>query len=274
MTHPLLKNFGTGFNEVRINVAQNNMEISKYQLKATVMNLVVDVQQTYWDLVLAANDLATRRHSLEVAQHLQGRTAEMISKGRLPAITLFQAKTAVLEREIDLVAGENASEDAQARLRAFLNLDKVVAPGRIPTLVPADAPRIESNMVSIEGELGKALWRSAQSFFRRGLDQENRVLGERFAKNQQMPELNFIGSIGLSGLSGSPTPNPCPYNHSGGYAGIRSPAGWARAPAPTKEGAWRCPRELSLRGLPFLQSRVERADPPWQSTGEKRSGKI
>ena len=80
MTHPLLKNFGTGFNRVRINVAQNNMEISKYQLKATVMNLVVDVQQTYWDLVLAANDLATRRQSLEVAQHLQGRTAEMIKE--------------------------------------------------------------------------------------------------------------------------------------------------------------------------------------------------
>ena len=33
------------------------------------------------------------------------------------------------------------------------------------------------------------------------------MLGERFARNQQMPELNFIGSIGLSGLSGYPTPN-------------------------------------------------------------------
>ena len=127
------------------------------------MNLVVDVQQTYWDLVLAANDLATRRQSLEVAQHLQGRTAEMISKGRLPAITLFQAKTAVLEREIDLVAGENASEDAQARLKAFLNLDKVVAPGEY-TLVPADAPLIESNMVSIEEELERCPGEAPRAF--------------------------------------------------------------------------------------------------------------
>ena len=205
LTHPLLKNFGIGFNGVRITVAQNNMEISKYQLKATVMNLVVDVQQTYWDLVLAANDLATRRHSLEVAQHLQRRTAEMVSKGRLPAITLLQAKTAVLEREIDLVAGENACEDAQARLKALLNLDKVVAPAEY-TLVPADAPLIDPNMVSIEEGLKSALAKRPELFQAR-LDQENRVLGERFARNQQMPELNFIGSIGLSGLSGSPTRN-------------------------------------------------------------------
>jgi outer membrane protein len=205
LSHPLLKNFGIGFNEVRIKVAQNNRETSKYQLKATVMNLVVDVQQTYWDLVFAAHDLATRRHSLDVARHFQRRTAELIDQGRLPAIGLLQAKTAVLEREIDLVAGENASEDVQARLKALLNLDKVAAPAEY-TLVPTDAPRIEPITVSIEEGLKSALAKRPE-FFQARLDQENRVLGERYARNQQMPELNFIGSIGLSGLSGSPTAN-------------------------------------------------------------------
>jgi len=205
LTHPLLKNFGVGFNGVRIKVAKNNTAISKYQLKAMVMNLVVDVQQTYWDLVLAADDLATRRHSLEVAQHLQRRTAEMVSKGRLPAIALLQAKTAVIEREIDLVAGENASKDAQARLKALLNLDRVVAPATY-TLVPAEIPPIEPAMVSIEAGLKSALAKRPELFQAR-LDQENKVLGEQFARNQQLPELNFIGSIGLSGLSGNPTSN-------------------------------------------------------------------
>ena len=205
LSHPFLKNFGIGFNEVRIKVAQNNREISKYQLKATLMNLVVDVQHTYWDVVFAANDLATRRHSLDVAQHFQRRTAEMISKGRLPAISLLQAKTAVLEREIDLGTGENASEDVQSRLKALLNLDKVAAPAEY-TLVPTDAPSVEPIMVSIEEGLKSALEKRPE-FFQARLDQENRVLGERFARNQQMPELNLIGSIGLSGLSGSPTPN-------------------------------------------------------------------
>jgi outer membrane protein len=205
LTHPLLKNFGVSFNGVRIKVAKNNTAISKYQLKAMVMNLVADVQQTYWDLVLAADDLATRRHSLEVAQHLQRRTAEMVSKGRLPAIALLQAKAAVIEREIDLVGGENASKDAQARLKALLNLDRGMAPATY-TLVPAEIPRIEPAMVSIEAGLKSALAKRPELFQAR-LDQENKVLGEQFARNQQLPELNFIGSIGLSGLSGNPTSN-------------------------------------------------------------------
>src|SRR5919109_1082300 len=111
LTHPLLKNFGIGFNEVRIKVAQNNREISQYQLKAMVIDLVVDVQQLYWDLVFTANDLATRRHALEVAQ---------------------------------------------ARLKALLNLEKVVATSEF-SLVPTDVPLVEPYMISIEEGLKSAL---------------------------------------------------------------------------------------------------------------------
>jgi outer membrane protein TolC len=206
LTHPLLKNFGVDFNEVRIKVAQNNVEISKYQLKVMVINLVADVQHTYWDLVLAANDLATRRRSLGVAQHLQKRTGEMVAQARLPAIALLQAKTAVLEREIDVVAGENAFEDAQARLKALLNLEKVVAPADY-TLVPTDLPLLEPTTVSVGEGLKSALEKRPELFQAR-LDRENRLLGMKFAQNQRRPELNFVGSIGLSGLAGTPTSNP------------------------------------------------------------------
>jgi outer membrane protein len=206
LTHPLLKNFGVNINGLRIKVAQNNLQISKYQLKVVVTNLIVDVQQTYWDLVLGVNDLKARRRALEVAQHLQQRTTEMVAGGRLPSLALLQAKTAVLEREIDLVAGEHAFRDAQARLRALLNLDKVSAPTEY-TLVPTDSPQLEPKTVSTEEGLKHALANRAELFQAR-LDQENRTLGVKFAKNQRLPELNFVGSIGLSGLSGTPTTNP------------------------------------------------------------------
>jgi outer membrane protein TolC len=205
VTHPLLKNFGVGINGVRIKVAENNRAMSKYQLQVLAMNLVADVQRAYWDLVWATEDLATRRHSLEVAQHLQRRTGDMVSKGRLPAIALLQAKTAVLEHEIEVSAGENACQDADARLKALLNLDQAVAPDRY-TLVPADAPVVQPFSVSVAEGMKSALAKRPELFQAR-LDQENKMLGERFASNQQKPEVNFVGSIGLSGLSGSPTPN-------------------------------------------------------------------
>ena len=205
LTHPLLKNFGTGVNGVRIKVAQNNLQISKHQLEVVVASLIVDVQQTYWDLALGVHDLAARRRSLQVAQHLQKRTAELVTRGRLPTLATLQAKTAVIEREIEVVAGENAFADAQARLRALLNLDKVLALTDY-TLVPIDIPRMDTQPVSVEAGLKSAMAKRPE-LFQAKLDQENRVLGVRLARNQRLPELNLIGSIGLSGLSGHPTPN-------------------------------------------------------------------
>ncbi|MGH8066258.1 MAG: TolC family protein [Candidatus Entotheonellia bacterium] len=206
LTHPFLKNFGIGVNVTRLKIAQNSAEMSKHQLKSVVTNLISDVQQTYWDLLMARNDLAARRRSVEVTQYLHKRTEEMVATGRLPAIAILQAKATVLEREIDLGAAENALEDAQVRLKSLLNLHTVMEPARF-TIVPIDAPVFQMQMVSAEEGLKRALTNRPEIFQAR-LDQENRLLGVNLAKNQRLPEVNFVGSVGLSGLSGSPTSFP------------------------------------------------------------------
>jgi outer membrane protein len=206
LTHPLLKNFGIDFNSSRIKVAKNNAEISRQQLQVMVTNLVTEVQQTYWDLVLAANDLAARQRALDVAHHLERRTAELVDRGRLPALARLQAKTAVLEREIDVLSGENSFEDAQQRLKTLLGLHKVV-PDTILTLVPIDLPVLDITAVSAAEGLKNALGNRPELFQAR-LDQENRQLAATLARNQTLPEINVVGSIGLSGLSGNPTDTP------------------------------------------------------------------
>jgi outer membrane protein TolC len=206
LTHPLLKNFGFGVNATRIKIAQNTAAMSKHQLKSAVTDLIGDVQQTYWDLVMATNDLAARRRSVDVTQYLHKRAEEMVAGGRLPAIAILQAKSAVLEREIDLVAADNAFDDAQERLKSLLNLPAVVEPSRL-TIVPIDPPAFQVQTVSVEEGLRTAL-ANRPELSQAKLDQENKVLGVNSAKNQLLPEVNFVGSVGLSGLSGTPSPAP------------------------------------------------------------------
>jgi outer membrane protein TolC len=206
LTHPLLKNFGIGVNATRLKVAHNSAEMSKHQLKSVITNLISDVQQTYWDLVMARSDLVARRQSIEVTQYLQKRAEEMVAGRRLPAIAILQAQSAVLEREIDLVTAENIFEDAQARLKSLLNLRTVVEPSRL-TIVPTDPPAFQIRTVSVEEGLKSAL-ANRPELSQAKLEQENRALGVSAAKNQMLPEINFVGSVGLSGLSGSPTDLP------------------------------------------------------------------
>jgi outer membrane protein TolC len=206
LTHPLLKNFGVGVNATRLKIAQNSAQMSKHQLTSVVTNLISDVQLTYWDLVLAGRDVAVRRQSIEVAQHLLKRAEEMVAARRLPAIAILQAKSAVLEREIDLVAAENGLEDAQERFKFLLNLRTMVEPGRL-TIVPTDPPTFQARTVTVEEGLKSAM-ANRPEVSQAKLEQENRALGVNAAKNQLLPDVNFVGSIGLSGLSGSPTDIP------------------------------------------------------------------
>jgi outer membrane protein TolC len=206
LTHPLLKNFGIGVNATRLKIAQNSADMSRHQLKSVITNLISDVQHTYWDLALARSELAARRRSIAVTQYLQKRAEEMVAAGRLPAIAILQAKAAVVERQIDLVAAENAVADAQERLKALLNLRTEVEPSQL-TIVPTDPPAFQLQTVSVEEGLRNALMNRPE-LWQAKLDQQNRVLGVNVAKNQMLPEVNFVGSVGLSGLSGSPTDLP------------------------------------------------------------------
>ncbi len=198
LTHPLLKNFGLGVNRTKIKVAQNNLEMSKHQLRVAVTNLVSEVQQVYWDLVLASQDVEARRRSLELTQHLQGRAQEMVAAGRLPALAILEAKVGVKQREIDLLSGENALADAQARLKSLLDLGKGSGS---PIIVPIDQPRSEVGVVSVEEGVKSALEKRPE-LLQAQVDQESRQLAVKLARNQTLPELNFVGGVSLSGLSG------------------------------------------------------------------------
>jgi len=203
LTHPLLKNFGVGVNGTRIRIARNNLEISRYQVRGVVTNIVSEVQQTYWDLVLTWRDLAARRRSLEFARYLERRAEEMVAAGRLPAMAILQAQVGVKEREIDLLNGENAFKEAQERLKTLLNVDQGAVMTDL-TILPVDRPPAEVRRIAVEEGL-KAAMTNRPELVQARLDLESKQAALKFARNQMLPELNFVGSVGLSGLSGTPT---------------------------------------------------------------------
>lgn len=204
LVHPLLKNFGVGVNKTKLKVTRNTLDLSKHQLQVVVTNIVSEVQQTYWNLMLATTDLEVRRRSLEFAQLLERRAEAMVAAGRLPAMAILQAKIGVKEREIDLLAGENAFKDAQAQLKALLNFGRDAERTK-RTIVPLDRPPFEVKVVSLNETLKVALERRPE-LAQAKLDLDNKQLLRKLAKNQMLPDLNFVGSVGFSGLAGTPNP--------------------------------------------------------------------
>ena len=51
LTQPLLKNFGTIINKRNIHIAKNEADISDYDFETKVIDVISDVENTYWDYV-------------------------------------------------------------------------------------------------------------------------------------------------------------------------------------------------------------------------------
>lgn len=200
LTQPLLKNFGFEVNQTRIKIARNNLGVSRYQLQLTVTNILTDVENTYWDLVMALKELELRRRALELTQRLAKSTRERVAEGRLPEIASLQARTAVLEKEGDLVQAESAMKDAMNRLKDLLNLDR--DSNRV--IIPLDPPTSDVKQIDVNQALRGALLKRPE-LQQATLDRKNKNLAYHFARNQVLPQLDIFGSVGLSGLAGTPT---------------------------------------------------------------------
>jgi outer membrane protein len=201
LTQPLLKGFGPDANLWRIKVAENNVGISRYQLRTRVAGILAETESTYWDLAKAFKDIEIRERALELTRDLAKRTEELVTEGFMPETARLQAKTSVLQREGDLLVARNTQRDAMRRLRDLLNF----AVGGDPLIVPLDQPLAEPKTVDIAEAVKNALAQRPELPQAR-LDLRNKDLTVGFAKNQVLPQLNLFGSYGWTGLAGEAAP--------------------------------------------------------------------
>ncbi|MFQ6110409.1 MAG: TolC family protein [Nitrospinota bacterium] len=193
LTQPLLKNFGIDINRTRILVAQNSHEISLERFRERVIDVVSQVQDAYWDLVFAIADHKAKKESLELAKDLLRRNRIQVDAGTLAPIEIVEAEASVAAREVDVITSANEIGNAEDRLKRILNLNWETR------IMPADEPAF----VPEEIDLARSLRRSFKyrpDFVSAQLDIKSRRIQLNFAKNQLLPQVDLVGSLGLNGL--------------------------------------------------------------------------
>jgi outer membrane protein TolC len=73
-------------------------------------------------------------------------------------------------------------------------------------ILPADEPVFEEKVIDYEKSLKTAL-EKRPDFLEARIDLANRDLSYKLAKNQLLPSLDFIGTLGVNGLSGQKRPS-------------------------------------------------------------------
>jgi len=201
LTQPLLKDFGISANTAALRIAANNETISRDRFADQVMEVLYHVESAYWELVYAKDALLVEEASLKRAEDFLKLTKGKVDVGLLPKVEILQAEAERAAREEGVISAQDAFQDAEDLLRRLLNLSEKEAYWEIH-LVPTDSPRVESVESDLSRELQEGL-KHRPDLNQAKMDLKNRKIRFRYSRNQLLPRVDLIGSLGLSGLAGT-----------------------------------------------------------------------
>ncbi len=200
LTQPLLKNFGANINKRNIHIAKNEVDISDHEFKTKVINVISEVENTYWDYVFNLRDLEVKQKSLDRAKDLQRRVKTQVLVGTMAPIETLQAESEVASREEFLLSAKDAIEDSQDKLKNILNIDFSSSEGLLP-IYPSSKADIFFKNINFNQTVEIAL-SSRPDYLGKKKELENKDILVKYQENQIYPSIDLVGSLGMNGLSG------------------------------------------------------------------------
>jgi outer membrane protein TolC len=101
-SQPLLYGFGLASNERFIHIAKRNLETTDLAFKQQVIATVKDIENLYWDLVNAYQDVQVKTRSLAYANQTLTDDQKQLELQNIPAMQVMKDQSAVATSEGDL----------------------------------------------------------------------------------------------------------------------------------------------------------------------------
>lgn len=203
ITQNLLRGAGCRVNYLRVWAAENNFVISLYQLQQVLIDLVTNVQTSYYDVYLAMRSLQISLRAHEVAREQRLRTEEFVRVGKAPPLDVLAAQAEESSRISEVINAAETLRRRQLDMLRLLNPDHFT--DRWDTrLFAAHGPILPDEDVRPEERVKVARkWRP--DLRQAQLDLANGELEVVRTENGLLPALDFVVNAGLSGLGDNPS---------------------------------------------------------------------
>jgi outer membrane protein TolC len=198
MTQPLLRNAGIEINKTFIKIAQNNASVEEQVFVDRVLTVVSTVEQTFWELVFANENLKVGQSALKAAEELLASNRAKAKAGVMAVVEVLQAEAGVASRVEQILVAEKAIHDQEDQLRRLLNPAEQDLRQDV-RLLPLDQPVQALEAISLEEAIDIAIERRPE-ILQANKNIETSDLNTKFAKNQLLPSLGAQGTAGMAGL--------------------------------------------------------------------------
>ena len=198
LTQPLLRNAGIDVTKTFIKVARNNADVEQHVFRDRVLTVIATVEQTYWELVFANENLKVAQAALKAAEELLATNRAKAKAGVMSIVDVLQAEAAVASRVEQVLVAEKSIRDQEDQLRRLLN------PGEEDLrqdvrLTPIDIPVTVLEPLSLQEAIDTAIDQRPE-IVQAKKNVDSGEINKQFARNQLLPTLSFQGTVGMAGL--------------------------------------------------------------------------
>jgi len=207
LTQHLLEGWGFVSNSRFIRIAKNNREISDVAFRLQTITTVDQIENMYWDLVFAYENVRVQQEALAFAQKTLSDTQKQVQIGSLAPIEVVRAQSTVASDQQSLIAAQNNLQLQELLMKNALsrNLhDQVLADAEVIPTSTMSVPEQEP-IVPTEDLVNDALGHRPELAESR-IDLNNREINNKAVRNAQLPSLDVFAYYGGSGLAGAQNP--------------------------------------------------------------------
>jgi outer membrane protein len=198
ITQPLLRDFWTDTPRTAIKVNKKLVKIAEYGFEFQVMTIINSVQQAYFDLIFAQENVKVQEKALELAQRLLDENKKRVEIGTIAPLDERQSQSQRATALADLIAAQNANATAANVLKNLVT-DKYMDWHGV-RLEPTEKLIALPESINLSESWNRALkLRPDYNQLKEELERQNLIL--KFDYNQLFPSLDLIGSYGRNGLS-------------------------------------------------------------------------
>jgi outer membrane protein TolC len=202
-TQNLLQGWGFLPNTRFIRIARNNREISDVAFRLQIITTVDQIENMYWDLVYAYENVRVQQESLTYAQKALEDSKRQAQVGTVPPIQVVSSQSTVATDQQNLIVAQNNLQLQQLLMKNALSRsieDPVLAEADV---IPTSAMQVpqEDPVIPIQDLINDALRHRAELVESR-IDLQSRDINSKAVRNALLPTLQAFAYYGGSGVGG------------------------------------------------------------------------
>jgi outer membrane protein TolC len=195
---PLLQGFSRLATERGILIARSNSDVGRQQFNLQVTATIQQVENAYWNLVQAKDQLNVAEESLALAKELHERNRIQVEVGTMAPLELVQSEAAIATREGTIIGAAAAVGNAEDVLRRLLN----VPSGTLweTPIEPTTRPETERIAINVD-EAIKTAYDSRPELRSQDLQLALAKLNSDYFRSLLKPSLGLQVQYGYNGIA-------------------------------------------------------------------------